>query len=411
MKLTVVLLSGGQSTRFWPLEEKNLIQFFDVPLIAYQLKRYAYFLKQYSAEVQFVIVGNSNNIKAIKQAIIATKVANFKLVTQNKKEQRGAILAALDIAPLNNPILIVNSNDIFSEQLINSLIKKATQEELILCATKIQSYLPGGYLELDANKSRVKKIWEKPPQHLVPQKLSYFRFVFDYFPKPKLLLKALEDSTDYEEAINKLLAKQPSSYIVYNGDFATLKYPWHVLDATKLFLSNIKQNVIKTNNIDATAQIIGRVYIENGVKIGSFSKIVGPCYIGKNTVVADYTLVRESHIGQDCLIGGFSEVARSYLGNHVFLHRNYVGDSVLSENVSLGAGVITANWRFDEENIRSPINKKIVDSGKSKLGTIIGRNTKIGVGVCIMPGVKIGTGSLVLPNSTVYKDIPDKALS
>lgn len=411
MKLTVVLLSGGQSTRFWPLEEKNLVQFFGIPLIAYQLKRYAYFLKQYSTQAEFIVVGNSSNIKTIEQAINTTQVTNFKLVLQNKKEQRGAILAALEKTKLNNPVLVANSNDIFSEQLINTLIKKTAQEELILCATKVQSYLPGGYLEIDEKTRSIKKIWEKPPQHLVPQKLQYFRFVFDYFPKPGILLKALEKSGEYEDAINKLLTQQKSSYIVYNGSFATLKYPWHVLDATQLFLSNIKQNLIKTNNIDGTAQIVGRVYIEKGVKIGSFSKIVGPCYIGKNTTIADYSLVRESHIGEDCLVGAFSEVARSYLGSHVFLHRNYVGDSVLSENVSMGAGAITANWRFDEENIRSPINKKIVDSGKNKLGAIIGRNTKIGISACIMPGVKIGSGNLVLPNSTVYKDIPDNKSS
>lgn len=411
MKLTVVLLSGGQSTRFWPLEEKNLVQFFGIPLIAYQLKRYAYFLKQYSTQAEFIVVGNSSNIKTIEQAINTTQVTNFKLVLQNKKEQRGAILAALEKTKLNNPVLVANSNDIFSEQLINTLIKKTAQEELILCATKVQSYLPGGYLEIDEKTRSIKKIWEKPPQHLVPQKLQYFRFVFDYFPKPGILLKALEKSGEYEDAINKLLTQQKSSYIVYNGSFATLKYPWHVLDATQLFLSNIKQNLIKTNNIDGTAQIVGRVYIEKGVKIGSFSKIVGPCYIGKNTTIADYSLVRESHIGEDCLVGAFSEVARSYLGSHVFLHRNYVGDSVLSENVSMGAGAITANWRFDEENIRSPINKKIIDSGKNKLGAIIGRNTKIGISACIMPGVKIGSGNLVLPNSTVYKDIPDNKSS
>lgn len=261
---------------------------------------------------------------------------------------------------------------------------------------------------LDDEKRFVHKIWEKPPEKEVPQNLSLFRFVFDFFPSPKQLLDVMpkvSDTESYEDAINALLAVQKAEYTVYLGEFTSLKYPWHVLSAMDLFLANIKENTIKTTEIDSTAQIIGPVYIEEGVKIGSYAKIVGPAFIGKKTIVADFSLIRSSHIGEECVIGSFTEVARSYLENRVLLHRNYIGDSVLSSGVSCGAGAITANWRFDHETVRSPIKGELVNSYRNKLGIIVGANTAIGVGVYTMPGVKIEKKSHILPNTTVTKDI------
>jgi len=86
-------------------------------------------------------------------------------------------------------------------------------------------------------------------------------------------------------------------------------------------------------------------------------------------------------------------------------HLNYVADSIIAENVNLGAGTIIANLRFDERNIKFTINKKRVDSGKRKFGAIIGYNVKTAINVSIYPGVKIGSDSWIA-KSIVKRDVP-----
>lgn len=412
MELSVIVLAGGHSSRFWPLEEKNLFNFFGVPLIVYQLRRYSHFLKQSGIKAKFVVITNESNHNLIKNSLAGSEGLSYKLVAQSLPNQYGAVIAGLREVPGKNPVLIINSNDVFTEKLIHQMIAKMNSSSVVLCGTPVEQYFPGGYLMLDAEKKQVRKIWEKPPEKEVPTNLSLLRLVLDFFPDPKELLEVMpkvSKTESYEDAINELLAQKKAEYSIYLGKFTSLKYPWHVLDAMDLFLSNIKENTIKTSNIDSTAQIVGPVYIEEGVKIGSYAKIVGPAFIGKNTVVADFVLIRSSHIGEECMVGSFSEVARSYLENRVMLHRNYVGDSILASGVTCGAGAITANWRFDHETVKSPVNGVSVNSYRPKLGAIIGANTAVGVGTCIMPGVKVEKKSKLLPNSTVMKDVRREA--
>ena len=136
-------------------------------------------------------------------------------------------------------------------------------------------------------------------------------------------------------------------------------------------------------------------------------KIVGPCYIGDDSVIGDYSLIRESQIGENCLIGSYTEIARSHIGNGVFLHRNYIGDSVLSDEVMIGAGGVTANFRFNERTVASMINDEKIDTNLSKLGALVGRLSKLGVNTTILPGIKIGKNCLVGPNETVRYDLED----
>jgi len=107
------------------------------------------------------------------------------------------------------------------------------------------------------------------------------------------------------------------------------------------------------------------------------------------------------------LIGGYSEVTRSYLGNKVFLHRNYVGDSVIADNVLMGAGAVLANFRFDGQPIRSKVLKEKITTSFLKLGAIIGERSKVGVNATILPGVKIGKKTFIGPGQIVKEDIAD----
>jgi bifunctional UDP-N-acetylglucosamine pyrophosphorylase/glucosamine-1-phosphate N-acetyltransferase len=78
-------------------------------------------------------------------------------------------------------------------------------------------------------------------------------------------------------------------------------------------------------------------------------------------------------------------------------HLSYVGDSVIGEGCNFGAGTICSNLRHDKGNIKSFIKGERVDSGRRKLGVIMGDNVMTGINTSIYPGTVIKPGFRGLP--------------
>lgn len=380
----ILILAGGDSTRFWPLAQKSYFSFLGKPLVFHQIEKI-----KGLAENIFIVINSSD-----KHYFHRLKNLKYKLISQKKelKGQAGAILSTKD--KFTGETLILNAEDIFNYSILSQYDNPIRQKkDLLLLAKKVKKYFPGGYLKFKSGV--LDQIIEKPPEGREPSDLT--RLVVDYYSNINSLFTALEKTKSlnddlYERAINLLLKQNnKSGYILYDDFWFALKYPWHVLPLTNYFLSSLNKEIALGKN----------------VKIAKTAKIEGPCYIDDNTIIGDFALVRQSHIGKNCLIGGYSEVTRSYLGNNVFLHRNYIGDSVLADNVLFGAQAVTANFRFDAKTIKSTVNGKKVNTDLEKFGAIIGANSKIGVNTTLLPGVKIGRNTFVGPGETVDDDIED----
>jgi len=390
----ILILAGGVSERFWPLGDKQLISFLGQPLVEHQ----ATFFSRFGQRV--IIVANSKNFLSIKKA---TSRINFpiKVVVQESRfpGMAGAVFSAHHL--LKGSVLIVNGDDLFDESLIVNLLGKVGNDnQLVIPAKKVVKYFPGGYLRLNADK-KLLGIVEKPSPEKLPS--SLIRLVADYFMDVKPLVNYIRtvrtDKDDlYEQALSMLIKEGKVDYFVVDGYWQPIKYPWQMLKAMRYFF---RQAYFK-KRMDKAAIFLGK-----NVRLGKFVKIVGPTYIGDNTVIGDFVLIRESNIGANCLIGAHSEVARSYFGRGVMIHRNYVGDSVFGINVMMGAGAVTANFRFDAKTVRSRVKKKKVDSGLDKLGAIVGKESKLGVNSILFPGVKIGRGSFIAPGEIIREDVDD----
>ncbi|MEK7078537.1 MAG: sugar phosphate nucleotidyltransferase [Patescibacteria group bacterium] len=401
----IIILAGGDSDRFWPLKNKFLTSFLGKPILLRLIES----ISNYGEHI--FIVGSEANNGMLKE-LVKSKV---EVIVQDPRVDgmAGAVLSCKD--KVKGEVVVLNASDFFDFSFLADFAKKIeeTKVDYIFLAKKTTQYFPGAYVVFSDNK--VKGFVEKPVPDKVPS--GVLKLVADYFSDFQKLTKSIEKTTTnkddlYEQGINTLLLSKPViEYVLYEGPWYMLKYPWHVLSMMKHFFDGIKTNKLadsKDLTIAETAIIQGPVIMEKGVKVGHFAKITGPCYIGENTIIADYALVRESHIGRNCLIGSSCEVARSYLADRVSLHRNYVGDSVLAEGVLFGSGVVTANFRFDENEVQSVVKEKKVNTNMKKLGAIVGKNTKVGVNSTLYPGVKIGNNCLVFPGEIVRKDIPDK---
>lgn len=401
----VVLLAAGRSRRLQPIEDKNFLSFFGKPLIQHQIEAL-----QKAGFEKFVIVGGAHNLAHLQALNKAMGLGAHVVEQKNLNEgMAGGVLSAAPIVG-DEPVFIVSSNDLVDVSAFEMAAKAVRngKDDGFMIAKKVSSYFPGGYLKRDAD-AMLQGIVEKPGEGNEPSDLV--NLVIHFYRKPMKLFEALESAKStrddrYEVAVDTLLRSGfRMRALTYDGYWQALKYPWHVFDVWKFLFSGMKKKVSKSAVVAPSAVIRGDVVIEDGVKIFDHATVQGPCYIGKNSVVANNALVRESHIGADCVVGYSTEVARSYLGDMVWTHSNYIGDSVIGNNTSFGAGCVTGNLRLDEKNIVLTLQDEKVDSGLAKFGLVTGEGVRVGINTSFMPGVKIGGGSFIGAGIVVAQDV------
>jgi UDP-N-acetylglucosamine diphosphorylase / glucose-1-phosphate thymidylyltransferase / UDP-N-acetylgalactosamine diphosphorylase / glucosamine-1-phosphate N-acetyltransferase / galactosamine-1-phosphate N-acetyltransferase len=409
----LIVLAGGASSRMWPLREKSLLRFGEEPLLIDQLQRY----RALGFE-QAIIVANPDN-KADITAFSATLSQQMKLDIAVQTEPRGmgdALLQAEALLPgPDTPIYVNQVHDVVEGRLHERMLAEFQRqpEQTYLAGYEIDEYFPGGYLSVD-DDGRITGIVEKPGAENRPSNLV--NIVAHIHSSAGRLFDALRAEYDsdtpgddhYERAMDRLMKEMPYRVVPYQGFWAALKYPWHVLEIMNHYLSQLEGQVVAEDAFIANgATLVGNVYIGSGVRIFPGATVVGPAYIGAGTIIGNNSLVRNSIVLDNCEVGFTSEVARSYVADGCAMHACRVLDSVFSEGINFSAGCTTANLRIDRGNVPSIIKGEKVYSGRDKLGAIIGRNAFLGVDVMTMPGVKIGEQAQIGPGTHVYQDVLD----
>ena len=401
--MKVLLLAAGRSKRVKPIEDKNFLKFAGRTLIEHQLDT----LKRVGL-TDIMIVGGAHNLAELKA--IAKPFKAVVLEQKNLDEgMAGAVLTAKGKIK-NEPTLIFSSNDVLAQSAFEKIMKASkSKADAYLLAYKVAKYFPGGYLKMKGNK--VIDIIEKPGAGKEPSK--WVNIVVHCFKEPEELFKALEKSTTkkddrYELALQTLMKTLHFEAVPYDGFWQPVKHPWHILDLMQFFFNAHSASLRAWgSHIHPTAQIaktavIGKdVVIEAGVKIFEHATVQGPAYIGKNCIIGNNALLRESMLGERCVVGYNTEVARSFVGDDCWFHTNYVGDTVMGNDVSFGAGAICANLRLDEKEITSGNE----NSGRTKLGPILGDHIRVGVNTSLMPGVRIGSNTMITSGLTVAENI------
>lgn len=408
----LVILAGGASSRMWPLREKSLLHFGAEPLLISQLRRYhALGLRR------AIVVGNPANVEDIRGLLRALPVMDCEVVVQ--AEPKGMGDAVLQIEPLidpDTPIYINQVHDVVDDRLHMDMLSlyKANPGATYLAGREMEAYFPGGYLVVTP-EGRITGMVEKPGADNRPSNLVVI--VAHIHNHAGRLLDAIraEYASDapgddhYERAMDALMKSHDFRVVPYKGHWSALKYPWHVLDIMDYNLSLIKgQTIGEGAYIAPTASLVGDVYIGPGAKVFPGAAVVGPAYIGAGTIVGNNALVRQSMVLERCNVGFTTEVARSYVGSGCQLHACRVLDSVFAPDVNFSAGCTTANLRIDHGAVPTYVKGQKLDSGREKLGAIVGQGAFLGVDVMTMPGVKVGEYAQVGPGTHVLRDIKDR---
>jgi UDP-N-acetylglucosamine diphosphorylase/glucosamine-1-phosphate N-acetyltransferase len=139
---------------------------------------------------------------------------------------------------------------------------------------------------------------------------------------------------------------------------------------------------------------LGPIVVEEGTSIESFSRVMGPCYLGPRTKVHSALIGGGTSAFEGCKLGG--QVENSIIMAHTNkAHHGYLGDSYVGEWVNLGAGSTFSNLKNTYGNVRLDLDGKVVDSGQLKLGPAVGDMSKIAIGALVYSGRLLGTGCQV----------------
>ena len=161
-----------------------------------------------------------------------------------------------------------------------------------------------------------------------------------------------------------------------------------------VFLSN-DTKFGKNITINPYVVIGKKTKIGNNVEILSFTHIENAT-LESNVNVGPFSRIRPgSLLSKGSRVGNFVEIKKSKLGrNSKINHLSYVGDSLIGNNVNIGAGVITCNYDGKNKN-----KTKILD------GAFIGSNT------ALVAPIKIGKKAVVGAGSTLSKNVKNKSLA
>ncbi len=183
-------------------------------------------------------------------------------------------------------------------------------------------------------------------------------------------------------------------------EILTLPTPWETVSQIIPFIEKLfAEQKLKANYKDRKD-----VFVGEGTKIHPSVDIVGPAVIGSNCVINHAAFLREGAIlGDNVHVGHAVELKHSIiLNNTIIAHLNYIGDSVIGNNVNISGGAILANFRLDKQNILIKTQDgRRIDTRLQKFGAAVGDNTVIGVNSVINPGTVLGKNTVVFPLKSV----------
>jgi bifunctional UDP-N-acetylglucosamine pyrophosphorylase/glucosamine-1-phosphate N-acetyltransferase len=414
--MKAVILAAGEGKRLRPITStrpKPLLPIAGKPLLEHTILG----LKAAGIDEVLLIVGYKEEL--IKEYFgNGIEKFNIKIEYITQEEYLGTAHAANYAKDfIKNETFLMMYGDILVDPLIYKEVVERFDDsnaEGLISLIEVNNPQEFGIITLNS-KGFVEKITEKPSPELNLGNLANAGiFIFD-----SLIFKAIEmteksvrgeyEFTDSMELLINQLNGKIIGYTIKEYFWSDIGLPWQLLDANDFILKSLEGKNLGI--VEPNVHIFGNVYIGKDTKIRSGSYIQGPCYIGDNNLIGPNAFIRpNTSIENNCHIG-ISEVKSSIIySNSNIPHFNYVGDSIICENVNLGAGTMVANLRLDSNDIKVNIKGKLVDSQRSKLGTIIGPNVKTGINVSIMTGKLLGENSKIGAHTMVIEDVPPNTL-
>jgi bifunctional UDP-N-acetylglucosamine pyrophosphorylase/glucosamine-1-phosphate N-acetyltransferase len=413
--MKAVLLAAGEGVRLQPIttsRPKHLIKVAGKPILEHCLDA----LKA-SGVTEAVIVTHYMG-DAIRQYFGDGEKIGLKVKYIEQAAMLGTGNAVSVIEPyVNGAFVLVYGDLLFSPEAMKNVVQLYKKEKpaAVMAVVPVEKPESYGVVELK-NEKQVKRIIEKPALSEAPSNLAnagLYMFSMEIFDKVRQTKASVRGEWELTDALSLLIKdkKRVLAAKISKEDWIDIGRPWDLLEANSWALKRMEHKVFGT--VENGAHLIGAVTVAETARIRSGAYIEGPAFIDEGSDIGPNCYIRAgTSIGKKVRIGNACEIKNSIIMDSTHIgHLSYVGDSILCEHCNLGAGTITANYRLDAGTVKMMVKGKVVDSGRKKLGAILGDNVKTGINALLMPGVKVGANSWVGPNFMVERDLPANAVA
>lgn len=176
-------------------------------------------------------------------------------------------------------------------------------------------------------------------------------------------------------------------------------YPWQALDGIGEEILRIGATLPEEEYDTPMAD----VWISKSACVHPLATVTGPAIIGAGTQVRAGALLRGCVlVGEGAVVGNATELKNAILFDRVQLpHYNYAGDSILGYASHFGAGAIASNVRLDKAPVVLRYLGKSAETGRKKVGAMVGDRAEVGCHAVLNPGCILGRESMVFPLSCV----------
>jgi bifunctional UDP-N-acetylglucosamine pyrophosphorylase/glucosamine-1-phosphate N-acetyltransferase len=300
-----------------------------------------------------------------------------------------------------------------SVEILKYLIKSHKKGQVTVSVLEVEDPSQFGVISFDGDI--IKEIVEKPKKGSEPSTFAnvgvyiFPSIIFDYIDKTEKSLRGEYEITDTMQLMinDGVLLKK---HDIQTKDWLDIGLPWTLLEANKRSMDDLMTKI--EGKVEDGVTLNGSVWIKKDAIVRRGTYIEGPVVIGEKCDVGPNCYLRPGTcLGDEVRIGNACEVKNSIIMNKTHAaHLSYIGDSIIGSQCNIGAGTIIANLRFDNKNIKVTIKGERLNSGRRKLGAIIGDKVQTGINVSIHPGVIVGNETWIAPGVTLQKDVPDKVI-
>lgn len=430
MSLSVIILAAGKGTRMKSSTPKVLHKLANRPLLEHVYDT----ARSLGAEEIIVVYGHGGEL--VKQAC-----SHFDAKWVEQTEQLGtghAVQQAFDAVNLNNNVLVLYGDvPLTSQQTLHELLD-GSENKIGLLTVCLDN--PTGYGRILRNENnQVTGIVEQKDASEQQQKIKevnsgilsckgetlqalleninnqnsqgeyYLTDIFALAAAQGIEIKTTTVADSYEvEGVNNRLQLASLERIYQRNIAEQLMTDGVALaDPARLDVRG-KVNISNDVFIDINVLLEGEVSIATGSEIGANCVIINS-QIGENVRIRPNSIIENSRIDADCEVGPFARIRPethlmqgAKVGNFVEIkkaeigrgskvnHLSYVGDTVMGDNVNVGAGTITCNY-----------------DGANKHQTTIGNDVFIGSDSQLVAPVSIADGVTIGAGATVTKDIKE----
>lgn len=388
--MKAVILAAGEGKRMFPFTDtrpKVMLPVANRPIVEHLLIE----LREAGVnEVLFVVGYHSEKIRD-HFGDGAPWGVSVQYVTQ--KRQLGTADAVRQVSWWTDKhrFILANGDVILARKDVQALM----QSDNPAMALSPQEDVSGlGVVEADGRSIvRIHEKVKKPPSNLVNTGLYLLGpEIFDAIADTKPSTRGEYELTD---SLQLLIDRGVALSGCTVASWMNFTYPWDLLAANETALKELKPDI--KGDIEPGAQVRGPLALGRGSVVRSGSYIIGPVVIGERCDIGPNCYIRPATaVGDNCHVGAAVEIKNSILmAGAKAPHQNYVGDSVLGEQCNLGAGAKTANLRLN----RKPIQSMDMNTGRTKLGALVGDGVQVGINASLNVGCAIGSFSVIGPGA------------